>query len=112
MTRKILFFACVLAFVAVGVGVRLHLFAEADQAAATWFESQITQSRTIAALVITQAGSDIVVLAIVALIGISLRRRSPYWLKRLLITVCGGMISNEVLKFVFYRQRPQYAHPI
>src|SRR5690349_8754685 len=94
------------AFVAVGIAVKMNMVASVDQAAATWFERRVTPSRTAAAFVVTQFGSDPVTIAIAGAVSLGIRRRSPYWVKRLLITVGGGMVSNELLKFIFYRQRP------
>ena len=110
--RVVVLVACVSAFLALGIAVKLNAVAAVDHAAAAWFERQVTGSRTAAAFVVTQLGSDPVTIAIAVVVSLRIRRRFPYWLKRLLITVGGGMVSNEVLKFIFYRHRPELVHPL
>ena len=110
--RTILFIVCTFLFVLVGIGVLRNSWTARDTAVAHWFESHITSARTAFAFVATQVGSDVFTFAVLFLIVWRLRRISRYWLERALITIVGGTISNEALKFIFYRQRPHFSHPL
>jgi len=39
-------------------------------------------------------------------------RKSGYWLGRLALSVPGGVLLNESLKYVFHRSRPALEHPL
>ena len=110
--RTIVLIFCIAAFIALGISINAHAFGSLDKSVAYWFQQQITPARTIFAFVITQVGSDAFTLAATAVIALYLRKRYRYWYERLLITVVGGMILNEILKFIFYRQRPNFFHPL
>ena len=110
--RTTILIFCFAAFIALGISVNAHAFGSLDKSVAYWFQQRITPARTIFAFVITQVGSDVFTLAATAVIALYLRKRYRYWYERLLITVVGGMILNEILKFVFYRQRPNFFHPL
>jgi undecaprenyl-diphosphatase len=110
--RTIFLIACTAAFVAVGISITEHAFANLDLTVARWFEQRITAARTVFAFLITQFGSDIFILAATAYVALDVRKRSRYWLERILITVVGAMVLNEILKFVFYRKRPDFGHPL
>jgi len=103
---------CIALFTAIGTGVKLQAFVAIDRAAAQWFAAQVTSVRTLFAFVITTIGSDFVIIPLMILVALKLRSRSPYWMKRFLITVSCGIVGNEILKFIFYRKRPQWFHPL
>ena len=107
-----IFIVCTFLFVLVGIGVERNSWSARDAAVAQWFEAHITPERTRVAFAATQMGSDIFTFAITFVIALLLRRISRYWLERTLITIVGGAILNEALKFVFYRQRPHFSHPL
>jgi len=90
----------------------LHAFVDLDRAALHWFESQRTATRTVIALAVTTLGSDVVTLGIVGIVAMSIRKLSRYWMNRLLVTVSSGLVLNEILKFIFYRKRPEFSHPL
>lgn len=104
--------ACALAFVILAIIVKHQGFATPDRDIGFWFAGQVRPSRTLVALIVTQFGSDVVTVGITAIVAFAVRKRSRYWMRRLWVTVCGGIISNEILKFIFYRQRPQFPHPL
>ena len=110
--RIIVLIALTAAFIAVGISITEHAFTNVDRLVAHWFEQRITAARTVFAFVITQFGSDIFILAATACVALYVRKRSRYWLERVLITVIGGMVLNEILKFIFYRKRPDFGHPL
>jgi undecaprenyl-diphosphatase len=110
--RTIILVVCSVLFVLVGIGVERNAWTARDAAVAHWFEAHITPARTVCAFAITQIGSDFFIFPVTLVIALRLRRISRYWLERALITIVGGTISNEALKFVFYRQRPHFSHPL
>src|SRR5262249_53358379 len=47
-----------------------------------------------------------------ACIALYVRKRSRYWLERVLITVAGGVGVDEILKVFFFCKRPPFGPPL
>jgi len=102
-----------LAFAFVGIAVKLNLLVPFDQAAEAWTQRHITPFYTTLMLTATELASVGFVSVVTALAAaIMAHQRSGYWLGRLALSVPGGVMLNEVLKYIFYRSRPALEHPL
>jgi membrane-associated phospholipid phosphatase len=103
----------VLAFALVGIAVKLKLLVPFDQAVEAWTQRHITPLHTTLMLTATELASIGFVSAVTALAAaVMAHRRSGYWLGRLALSVPGGVLLNEVLKYVLHRSRPVLEHPL
>jgi len=102
-----------LAFALVGIAVKLNLLVPFDQAAEAWTQRHITPLHTTLMLRVTELASIGFVSVVTALAAaVMAHQRSGYWLGRLALTVPGGVLLNDVLKYVFHRARPALEHPL
>jgi membrane-associated phospholipid phosphatase len=102
-----------LAFALVGIAVKLNLVVPFDQAAEAWTQRHITPLHTTLMLTVTELASIGFVSVVTALAAaVIAHRRSGYWLGRLALSVPGGVLLNEVLKYAFHRSRPALEHPL
>jgi len=100
------------AFVVLSVAVETDSFLRIDQAVGSYAEHHVTRSGTAVMSLITQLGSAGTTLIITALILVFLATgRSEYWARRLLISVAGGMVSNEALKLSLHAVWLRFPHP-
>src|SRR5262245_52567902 len=105
------FLFLVLAFIT--VAVELNALKALDQAAGFWVQRQITPLRTTVFLRWTSLGASWLVLPVTLIVGILLAlNRRTFWLRRLIWSVPGCMLSVEVFKRLFQRPRPVVPHPL
>ena len=84
-----------------------------DVRLAHWFHAHATASMTHMMLLITNVhgmiGAPIMALMLAAYFHF---RQQRYWLYTTLVALPGGMLLNVLLKYVFHRARPSFAHPL
>jgi membrane-associated phospholipid phosphatase len=102
-----------LAFALVSIAVKLNLLVPFDQAAEAWTQQHITPLHTTLMLTATELASVGFVSVVTALAAaVMAHQRSGYWLGRLALSVPGGVLLNELLKYIFHRSRPALEHPL
>ena len=78
-----------------------------------WLHSHASPFVTSVMLVATSFGSTLMVTCIAASMALYLLwRRHPYWLAALVLSVAGGALLNNLLKYAFHRARPHFNDPI
>ncbi|HAT33260.1 MAG TPA: hypothetical protein DCW29_21145 [Janthinobacterium sp.] len=84
-----------------------------DVQLALWFNGHAHAGLTRALWLLTQLHSTPGILVLAALLGACLyARKERYWLLTLSIAIPGGMLLNVLLKYLYMRARPGFAHPI
>lgn len=78
-----------------------------------WLHAHATSSLTVVMLLITNLHSTwgIIIMSLAVSVYL-LIRWERHWVFTLLLTVCGGMMLNVLLKNVFHRARPHFDDPI
>jgi len=85
----------------------------ADAQLSMWLHTHRSPQLTTAMVVITSLGSTVPVICIAVVAGFYfLRKRQPYWLAAIWLSVFGGILLNKLLKYIFHRPRPHFDDPI
>ena len=85
----------------------------ADAQLSMWLHTHSSPHLTTAMWVVTSLHSTVAVSCIAVVVGLCLwRRRRPYWLAAVWLSVFGGILLNDILKYSFHRPRPYFNDPI
>src|SRR5438093_13636277 len=99
--RSRVLIASTLAFIALAIAITVKPAVQFDRSIAIWFIYHASYWRSRLMISITQGGSLPGILIVMAPVAAFLMLRNlSYWLERLLVTVFGGMLSNELLKLI------------
>jgi undecaprenyl-diphosphatase len=100
-------------FVLLSIAVDRNLLVSVDESAGFWVHRHMTPARTALMFVWTDLAAAWFVAPFTFIIGCFLGfRGAGYWVERLAWTVPGCMLSIEIVKHVFQRDRPIVPHPL
>lgn len=84
-----------------------------DAQLSIWLHTHNSPHLTTTLLVVTSLGSTVAVSLIAVVAGLYLlKKRQPYWLAAIWLSVFGGILLNKLLKYAFHRPRPHFDDPI